>query len=287
MSSNPFTFRPHLRDTQIKRETSKLEGLGMIRKPVVSAANSNTRILSGNRQLRGDAAMKSSQSQESSNCRVSMNIGLNSTRMRELMVQRLQQQGITNQAVLEAMFRVPRHAFVDQGLASRAYDDAALPIGLKQTISQPYIVARMVSLALEGSSNNRVLEIGAGCGYQTAVLAELYQQVFAIERIRGLYYLGEENLSHLPHTSHIHLIYGDGLKGLPHYAPFDAIVIAAAGLELPQALFEQLAIGGRLIAPLGGARQHLVMFERVGTQRWERHELEETRFVPLLPGIQS
>jgi protein-L-isoaspartate(D-aspartate) O-methyltransferase len=287
MSSNPFTFRPHLRDTQIKRETSKLEGLGMIRKPVVSAANSNTRILSGSRQLIGDAAIKSSTPLEQPSCRVSMNIGLNSTRMRELMVQRLQQQGITNQAVLEAMFTVPRHAFVDQGLASRAYDDAALPIGLKQTISQPYIVARMVSLALEGASNNRVLEIGAGCGYQTAVLAEVYRQVFAIERIRGLYDLAEDNLSHLPHTSHIHLIYGDGLKGLPLYAPFDAIVIAAAGLELPHTLFEQLVIGGRLIAPLGGVRQRLVMFERVSEQRWERHELEETRFVPLLPGIQS
>ena len=286
MTNNPLTFRPHLRDRQIKRETTKLEGLGMIRKPVVSATNSNTRILSGSRRLVGDT-VKSARPLEQPNNRVSMNIGLNSTRMRELMVQRLQQQGISNQAVLEAMLAIPRHAFVDQGLASRAYDDAALPIGFKQTISQPYIVSRMVSLALEGASNSRVLEIGAGCGYQTAVLAELYNQVFAIERIQGLYELGAENLSHLPHTSHIHLIYGDGLKGLPHYAPFDAIVIAAAGLEIPQTLLEQLVVGGRLIAPVGGARQYLVMFERVAQQRWDRHELEETRFVPLLPGIQS
>ncbi len=285
MTKNSLTFRPHLRDRQIKREATKLEGLGMIRKPVVSAANSNTRILSGNQRL-GGGTIKISRPLERANNRVSMNIGLNSTRMRESMVYRLQQHGISNQVVLEAMLAVPRHAFVDQGLASRAYDDAALPIGFKQTISQPYIVARMVSLALEGSSNNRVLEIGAGCGYQTAVLAESYHQVFAIERIRGLYELGSENLTHLPHTSHIHLIYGDGLKGLPEYAPFDAIVIAAAGLEIPQALLEQLAIGGRLIAPVGGTRQYLVMFERVGQQRWERHELEETRFVPLLSGIQ-
>ena len=286
MTKNSLTYRPHLRDGQIKRESAKLEGLGMIRKPIVSAANSNTRILSANRRLVGDS-IKAARPLEQSNCRVSMNIGLNSTRMRELMVHRLQQQGITNSAVLEAMLAVPRHAFVDQGLASRAYDDAALPIGFKQTISQPYIVSRMVSLALEGDTNNRVLEIGAGCGYQTAVLAELYHQVFAIERIRGLYELGSENLANLPHTSNIHLLYGDGLKGLPHYAPFDAIVIAAAGLEIPQTLLEQLVVGGRLIAPVGGARQYLVMYERVGQQRWERHELEETRFVPLLPGIQS
>lgn len=286
MTKNSLTFRPHLRDRQIKRETTKLEGLGMIRKPVVSAANSNTRILSGNQRLGGDT-IKTARPLERSSSRVSMNIGLNSTRMRESMVYRLQQHGITNQTVLEAMLAVPRHAFVDQGLASRAYDDAALPIGFKQTISQPYIVARMVSLALEGASNNRVLEIGAGCGYQTAVLAEVYHQVFAIERIRGLFDLGSENLTHLPYTSHIHLLYGDGLKGLPQYAPFDAIVIAAAGLEIPQTLLEQLAIGGRLIAPVGGDRQYLVMFERLGQQRWERYELEETRFVPLLPGIQS
>ena len=286
MTKNSLTFRPHLRDRQIKRETTKLEGLGMIRKPIVSAANSNTRILSGSQRIATDG-IRAPRPLERSNNRVSMNIGLNSTRMRESMVYRLQQHGISNQAVLEAMLAVPRHAFVDQGLASRAYDDAALPIGFKQTISQPYIVARMVSLALEGSSSNRVLEIGAGCGYQTAVLAEVYHQVFAIERIRGLYELGSENLNHLPYTSHIHLMYGDGLKGLPQYAPFDAIVIAAAGLEIPQTLLEQLVIGGRLIAPVGGQRQYLVMFERVGQQRWERHELEETRFVPLLPGIQS
>lgn len=286
MTNNPLTFRPHLRDRQIKRETTKLEGLGMIRKPAVSAANSNTRILSGNSRALGER-IKSPRPIEQPNSRIAMNIGLNSTRMREQMVQRLVRQGIENQTVLKAMQTIPRHAFVDQGLASRAYDDAALPIGFKQTISQPYIVARMVSLALEGAVNGRVLEIGAGCGYQTAVLAEVYNQVFAIERIRGLYELGAENLMHLPNTENIHLIYGDGLKGLVEYAPFDAIVIAAAGLDIPQTLLEQLVVGGRLIAPVGGARQYLVMFERVGQQKWQRHELEETRFVPLLPGIQS
>lgn len=286
MTNNPLTFRPHLRDRQIKRETTKLEGLGMIRKPAVSAANSNTRILSGNSRALGER-IKSPRPIEQPNSRIAMNIGLNSTRMREQMVQRLVRQGIENQTVLKAMQTIPRHAFVDQGLASRAYDDAALPIGFKQTISQPYIVARMVSLALEGAVNGRVLEIGAGCGYQTAVLAEVYNQVFAIERIRGLYELGAENLMHLPNTKNIHLIYGDGLKGLVEYAPFDAIVIAAAGLDIPQTLLEQLVVGGRLIAPVGGARQYLVMFERVGQQKWQRHELEETRFVPLLPGIQS
>ncbi|WP_432787259.1 protein-L-isoaspartate(D-aspartate) O-methyltransferase [Oligella sp. MSHR50489EDL] len=263
--------------------------MGMIPKPVVSAANSNTRILSGTQGAFVDAARRG-RALEQPRSRASMNIGLNSTRMREHMVERLQQQGISDKRVLEAMFRVPRHIFVDQGLASRAYDDAVLPIGFKQTISQPYIVARMIALALEAatkSTHKRVLEIGAGCGYQTAVLAELYNQVYAIERIRGLYDLAQENLSHMPKTSHIHLLYGDGLKGLPQYAPFDAIVIAAAGLELPQTLFEQLAIGGRLVAPVGGARQYLVMFERVSRHQWERHELEETRFVPLLPGIQA
>ncbi|SPY08767.1 Protein-L-isoaspartate O-methyltransferase [Oligella urethralis] len=286
MASNPLTFRPHLRDAQIKREAAKMEGMGMIPKPVVSAANSNTRILSAGQGTLADANRRARPLAQST-CRASMNIGLNSTRMRERMVERLQQQGISDTRVLEAMFRVPRHIFVDQGLASRAYDDAALPIGYKQTISQPYIVARMISLALAAGRSGRVLEIGAGCGYQTAVLAEVYNQVYAVERIRGLYELASENLSHLSKTAHIHLHYGDGLQGLAPFAPFDAIVIAAAGLDLPQTLFEQLAIGGRLVAPVGGARQYLLMFERVSLYQWERHELEETRFVPLLPGVEA
>jgi protein-L-isoaspartate(D-aspartate) O-methyltransferase len=214
------------------------------------------------------------------------NQGLNSERMRTVMVERLLAQGITNDRVLAAMQLVPRHAFVDGALASRAYDDAALPIGHSQTISQPWVVARMISIAAEVAGATKVLEVGTGCGYQAAVMAQVFSQVYSIERIRALYDMAREHLRVLK-LSRIRLTYGDGMAGLPGAAPFDAIVVAAAGLKVPQALLSQLAIGGILIAPEGVGTQRLVKIQRTGVANWERQELEEVRFVPLKAGVQT
>jgi len=214
-------------------------------------------------------------------------MGLNSERSRGMMIERLREQGISNEKVLEAMMAVPRHLFVDQGLASRAYEDAALPIGHGQTISQPWVVARMISAVCENGIPKKVLEVGGGCGYQAAVLAQLASDVYAIERIRGLYDQALERLESLGLSSRIRFIHGDGMLGLPAVAPFDAIIVAAAGVEIPQALAEQLTIGGRLIAPEGTTAQRLILLERTGTNAWQRKELEFVRFVPLRGGVQS
>ncbi len=216
-----------------------------------------------------------------------VNLGLNSDRLRQAMVQRLRMQGIQNEAVLAAMAKVPRHLFVDEGLASRAYEDAALPIGFGQTISQPWVVARMISAICENGAPANVLEVGAGCGYQAAVLAQIVRQVHAIERVRGLYDMARQHLREVGLGARVRLVYGDGMLGLPAQAPFGAIVVAAAGLTIPQALLEQLAPGGRLIAPEGGSTQRLVLVERTGPSTWHRKELEAVRFVPLRAGTQS
>lgn len=215
-----------------------------------------------------------------------VNMGLNSERARGMMVQRLREQGITNEKVLAAMMAVPRHFFVDQGLASRAYEDAALPIGYSQTISQPWVVARMISTVCENGIPSRVLEVGGGCGYQAAVLAQLIREVHVIERIRGLYDLARDKLKTLGLAPRVRLVHGDGMKGLPASAPFDAIIVAAAGMEIPQALADQLTIGGRLIAPEGTTTQRLILLERTGSSTWQRTELEPVRFVPLRGGVQ-
>ena len=245
--------------------------------PGVTATNSNTRISAATLPRQAQAPAPSAGS----------NLGLNSDRLRQAMVQRLRGQGISDERVLNAMAAVPRHLFVDEALASRAYEDAALPIGHSQTISQPWVVARMIAAACEDRAPTRVLEVGAGCGYQAAVLAQFVREVHSIERIRGLYELAREHLRALRLTTRIRLIYGDGTLGLPGVAPFDAIVVAAAGLAIPQALLTQLAPGGRLIAPEGGTNQRLVLIERTGATSWKRTELEAVRFVPLRAGIQS
>lgn len=214
-------------------------------------------------------------------------LGMNSERLRQAMVQRLRGQGIQHEGVLAAMASVPRHLFVDEGLASRAYEDAALPIGYGQTISQPWVVARMISAICENGVPANVLEVGAGCGYQAAVLAQLVKEVHAIERVRGLYDMARQHLRSVGLGHRVRLVYGDGMLGLPGQAPFGAIVVAAAGLAIPQALLEQLAPGGRLIAPEGGGTQRLVLVERTGTSTWHRQELEAVRFVPLRAGTQS
>lgn len=262
-----------------------------------SAANSNTRILgtgpvgrpgaSSPLNPKGSRANRPQLQAPAVIHRETLdNLGLNSDRSRQHMVARLQEQGIVDQRVLGAMLAVPRHLFVDEGLASRAYEDAALPIGHEQTISQPWVVARMLSVLLEGRELNKVMEVGAGCGYQAAVLAHLAREVHAIERIHGLYELARHNLRKISVPGRLRVVFGDGMAGLPGSAPFDAIAIAAAGLKIPQTLLEQLAIGGRLIAPEGGAAQRLVLIERTGTASWNRQELDAVRFVPLRPGTQ-
>ncbi|MGN4109805.1 protein-L-isoaspartate(D-aspartate) O-methyltransferase, partial [Burkholderia gladioli] len=214
-------------------------------------------------------------------------LALTSERVRERMVERLRANGVTDTRVLAAMAAVPRHLFVDPGLAAQAYEDAALPIGHQQTISKPSVVARMIELALAGRVPERVLEIGTGCGYQAAVLSHLTRDVYSIERVKPLFERAKRNLRPL-RVPNIRLHYGDGRLGLPSAAPFDAIVIAAAGLDVPQALLEQLTVGGRLVAPVGaqsGQPQVLTLVERVGPTQWRESRLDRVFFVPLKSGV--
>ncbi len=206
--------------------------------------------------------------------------------VRKAMVDRLARQGIRDARVLAAMQEVQRHLFMEPALASQAYIDASLPIGHHQTISQPYIVARMIEVMRansEGGSLNRVLEIGTGCGYQAAVLSLVAKEVFSIERIKPLHELAKANLRPM-RIANIRLHYGDGMLGLPQAGPFDGIILAAAGLEVPQALLDQLAIGGRLVAPVGARHQVLQLVERLGPADWRATTLEACHFVPLRPG---
>ncbi|WUR11771.1 protein-L-isoaspartate(D-aspartate) O-methyltransferase [[Empedobacter] haloabium] len=203
--------------------------------------------------------------------------------VRRAMVTRVAKQGVHDPVVLAALDTVPRHMFMDEGLAAQAYIDASLPIGHQQTISQPYIVARMLEVMRNGAQLTRVLEIGTGCGYQAAVLSCIAQEVYSIERIKPLHELAKANLRPL-RVPNLRLHYGDGMLGLPQVAPFDGIILAAAGLQVPQALLEQLAIGGRLVAPIGDRTQHLELMTRVGKTEWTRQTLEGCHFVPLRPG---
>ncbi|WP_432379590.1 protein-L-isoaspartate(D-aspartate) O-methyltransferase [Duganella sp. P38] len=204
--------------------------------------------------------------------------------VRRAMVQRIARQGVKDPVVLAAMESVPRHLFMDEGLAPQAYVDASLPIGHQQTISQPYIVARMIEVMRNGGPLARVLEIGTGCGYQAAVLSCVAQQVYSIERIKPLHELAKANLRPL-RVPNLRLHYGDGMLGLPQAAPFDGIILAAAGMAVPQALLDQLAIGGRLVAPVGAQTQHLELITRIGKQEWTSQTLEDCHFVPLRPGV--
>ena len=210
-------------------------------------------------------------------------IGMTSARTRDRLVQRLREQGITNLAVLDRMRNVPRHIFVDEALASRAYEDTALPIGFGQTISQPYIVARMSEALLEGGPLGKVLEVGTGCGYQTAVLAPLVGRIYSVERIEGLQQRARARLKELG-IRNVRFRHGDGAEGWKSQAPFDGILVAAAAINVPDALVSQLAIGGRLIIPAGaeGAQQLLRITRR--EQGIERKTLGPVSFVPLLGG---
>ncbi|MBU3696856.1 protein-L-isoaspartate(D-aspartate) O-methyltransferase [Dechloromonas sp.] len=212
-------------------------------------------------------------------------IGMTSQRTRTRMVERLREKGIRSEAVLAAMAAVPRHVFVEEALASRAYEDTALPLGMGQTISQPYIVARMIELLLNGRPGiGKTLEIGAGCGYQAAVLAQLSKEVFAVERIGPLLEKAKANMRTLQQFN-VRLKHADGMLGLPEAGPFDSIIVAAAGLNIPPALLSQLAPGGRLVLPVGASEQYLSLIER-SPQGYTETRLDAVRFVPLLSGIQ-
>lgn len=210
-------------------------------------------------------------------------IGMTSARTRDRLVQRLREQGIANLAVLERIRNVPRHIFVDEALGSRAYEDTALPIGFGQTISQPYIVARMTEALLDGGAVDKVLEVGTGCGYQTAVLAPLVKQLYTIERIEPLLARARERLKELG-IRNVRFRHGDGTLGWKAHAPFDGMLVAAAPLTVPEPLLRQLKVGGRLIVPLGPeGEQQLVRFTR-REQRVDRELLGSVAFVPLLAG---
>ncbi len=210
-------------------------------------------------------------------------IGMTSARTRSRMVERMRQQGVKDAAVLAVMGQIPRHVFVDQALAHKAYDDTSLPIGLGQTISQPYIVARMSELANGAARHERVLEIGTGCGYQTAILAQLFRTVYSVERIAGLYRGARERLSAMG-VHNARLRHMDGSRGLPEGAPYDAIILAAAAPVTPQDILPQLAEGGRLIFPVGQEEQELRMIEST-PDGFQETRLEKVKFVPLLPGL--
>lgn len=209
-------------------------------------------------------------------------IGMTSRRTRMRLVQRLKESGIESDRVLEVMGQVPRHIFLDEALSHRAYEDTSLPIGYSQTLSQPYIVARMTELLLKHAPA-RVLELGTGSGYQTAVLSQLFDQIYSVERIKPLQDRARDRLKQL-NIRNAMLKHADGGMGWPERGPFDGIIVTAAPMDVPEELLEQLADGGVLVAPVGEQRQVLVEVIRNGDE-FERRELEPVRFVPLLGGV--
>lgn len=211
-------------------------------------------------------------------------IGMTSQRTRERMVARLRDQGIRDEQVLSVMNTIPRHIFVDEALSIRAYEDVSLPIGYGQTISQPYIVARMTEILRGGGTLGKVLEIGTGCGYQTAVLAKLAREVYSAERISPLLMKARANLREL-RTRNVKLKHADGHFGIADLAPFDGILVAAAATHIPDELLQQMAVGGRMVIPVGTREQAqtLVLVERLG-EEFRQTQLEAVKFVPLLGG---
>jgi protein-L-isoaspartate(D-aspartate) O-methyltransferase len=210
-------------------------------------------------------------------------IGMTSQRTRSRLVERLREQGIHNEHILDVINETPRHAFVDEALANRAYEDTALPIGFNQTISQPYIVAKMTEALLAEGPVENVLEVGTGSGYQTAVLARLIRKVYTVERISGLLNRARELLSTIGYRN-IQFKHADGGMGWSDRGPFDAIIVTASPRVVPEALIEQLSLTGRMLVPVGEARhQELVLIQRKGDEV-ERQVLEAVKFVPLLSG---
>lgn len=210
-------------------------------------------------------------------------IGMTSQRTRMRMVERLRDKGIRDEVVLAVMGEVPRHLFVDEALASRAYEDISLPLGFGQTISSPYTVARMTELARGGAALNKVLEIGTGCGYQTAVLARLAKEVCSIERLAPLLARARRNLREVRVTN-ARLRHGDGMLGMPEAASFDAIVMTAAATHVPETLLGQLSVGGKMVLPMSSHNeQRLCVIERT-PQGYSEKKMDQVKFVPLLPG---
>lgn len=211
-------------------------------------------------------------------------IGMTSQRTRERLITRLSDKGITNKQVLSVMLNTPRHLFVDEALASRAYEDDALPIGQGQTISQPYIVARMTELLLAGGIPGKVLEIGTGCGYQTAVLSQLVPEVYSVERIEVLLHQARKRLRSLK-IKNVRFKHSDGSWGWDNNAPYDGIIVTAAPSTIPEALLKQLAVGGKLVIPVGrqDQAQELAVIHRTNTG-YEQEVIEAVTFVPLING---
>jgi protein-L-isoaspartate(D-aspartate) O-methyltransferase len=209
-------------------------------------------------------------------------IGMTSARTRGRLIERLRAEGIADETVLAAMYEIPRHIFIDEALATRAYDDVSLPIGHGQTISQPYIVARMTEVLRNGKQLGRVLEIGTGCGYQAAVLSKVAKEVYSVERIQPLYERARKTLRELK-IYNTNLRYADGTTGLPDAAPYDGIIMACAAPALSAALREQLAVGGRMVLPMGTQEQYLHLIER-DEDGFRETRLEAVKFVPLVMG---
>ena len=215
--------------------------------------------------------------------RVDLNgIGMTSQRTRERLIQRLSDQGISDMAVLDVLRTTPRHLFLDEAMAHRAYEDVALPIGFQQTLSQPYIVARMTELLLAAGPRQRVLEIGTGSGYQTAILAQLVGEVYSVERIKPLQQKARQRLRKLK-LRNVHMTHADGGMGWEERGPFDGIMSTAAPEQIPEELLRQLAMDGRLVIPVGGERQHLQVVTRTA-EGYETEIVEAVNFVPLRPG---
>jgi len=221
--------------------------------------------------------------------RAALGQGMTSSRTRARMVERLQQQGIKDKGVLAAINKVERHLFVDEAFAHRAYEDTALPLGLGQTISQPFIVARMIECLRTGDRHlGKTLEIGTGCGYQAAVLAGLTKEVYSVERLAGLMDRAKVNLRTIK-CFNVRLKHGDGYQGIPEAAPFDSIILAAAAPKVPEALLQQMAVGGRMVLPYGAssdaAVQRMLVIQRTEAG-WNEQLMEPVKFVPMLPGVE-
>jgi protein-L-isoaspartate(D-aspartate) O-methyltransferase len=213
-------------------------------------------------------------------------IGMTSARTRDRLVARLKEQGIKDARVLSLIRSTPRHLFVDEALASRAYEDTALPIGLGQTISQPYVVARMTEALLEAGPLEKVLEVGTGCGYQTAILSSLAKRVYTVERLAALSQRARQTLSGIS-IRNVFFRHADGGWGWPQHAPYDGIIVTAAPEDVPPSLLEQLGEGGRMVIPVGpGGDQQLLLITRRAADKYERVALDRVSFVPLLGGLE-
>ena len=262
-----------------------------LRMPAAASQTGATKLIAGHAREMDAAGLKYTQKQpqkpvSSAAKGVATGLGLDSQAVRARMVQKLAAQGVQDSRVLAAMEQIERHRFVDSALVNQAYEDTSLPIGLGQTISKPNVVARMLELLVKDCNGKlgRVLEIGTGCGYQAALLAQLATEVYSIERLRGLHDRARDNLRPL-RVANLHLLFGDGMLGYAKGAPYAAIIAAAGGEALPQAWIDQLAVGGRLVAPVQGANgaQALVVVDKTA-RGLTRTLLEAVHFVPLKSG---